>query len=75
VASKSLFSRIIVTCLLRSITLDALKLATCSSTSIDSIQKIETSPRERAGAQPGSLEIPGGIGTMPSIPCQPASLV
>jgi hypothetical protein len=24
-------------------------------------------PRERAGAQPGSLEILGGIGTMPSI--------
>jgi hypothetical protein len=34
-----------------------------------------TSPRERAGAQPGSLEILGGIGTMPSIPCRPASLV
>jgi hypothetical protein len=34
-----------------------------------------TSPREKAGAQPGSLEILGGIGTMPSIPCQPASLV
>jgi hypothetical protein len=37
--------------------------------------KVRTSPRKKAGAQPGSLEIPGGVGTTPLIPCRPALLV